>query len=47
MRELEAVLKALREARSQEERRRVVENLDELAKKLRERLEGPGSAVRP
>jgi hypothetical protein len=47
VRELEAFLKALREARSQEEQWRVVENLDALTKKLREQLKEPGSSGRP
>jgi RNA polymerase sigma factor (sigma-70 family) len=47
VRELEAVLKALREARSREEQRRVVEDLDVLAKRWRERLNRPGGAGRP
>jgi RNA polymerase sigma factor (sigma-70 family) len=47
LRELEAALKALREARSPEEQRRVVEDLEALTKTLREQLKDPGSASRP
>jgi RNA polymerase sigma factor (sigma-70 family) len=45
--ELEALLKALREARSLEERRRVVEDLELLTKKLREQLKPAEGAARP
>jgi protein involved in polysaccharide export with SLBB domain len=47
VRELEAVLKALRAARSREEQRRAVEDLDALTKALRERLKDPEGAGRP
>jgi RNA polymerase sigma factor (sigma-70 family) len=47
VRELEAVLKALREARSQEEQRRVVEKLEGLTKKLREQLSTPRDSRHP
>jgi protein involved in polysaccharide export with SLBB domain len=45
--ELEAILKALREARSQEEQRRVVEELEGLTKKLREQLNKPRDSSSP
>jgi polysaccharide export outer membrane protein len=47
VRELEAVLKALREVRSPEERRRVVEDLEALTNKWREQWKVPRSAGRP
>ncbi len=47
VREFEAALKALREARSQEERRRVAEGLEVLTAKLREQWQVPRSAGRP
>jgi RNA polymerase sigma factor (sigma-70 family) len=46
-RELEAILKALREAGTREELWSVVEDLDVLSKKLREHLEKPEGAHRP
>jgi protein involved in polysaccharide export with SLBB domain len=45
--ELEAVLKAFREARSPEEQRRAVENLEVLTKKLRKQLNEPRRVSRP
>jgi protein involved in polysaccharide export with SLBB domain len=47
VRELEAILEVLREARSQGEQGRVVEDLDVLTKKLREQLKKPEGASRP
>ncbi len=47
VRGLEAVVKALREARSPEERQRVVEDLEALTKMLREQLNKPEDARRP
>jgi protein involved in polysaccharide export with SLBB domain len=47
VRELEAVLRDLREARSEAEQRRVVEELDVLTQRLRERLKEPRPADRP
>jgi RNA polymerase sigma factor (sigma-70 family) len=44
LRELETILKALHEARSQEEQRRIVEELEGLTKKLREQLNKPRDA---
>jgi polysaccharide export outer membrane protein len=46
VREIEAVVKVLREAHSREEQRRAVEDLDVLTKKLRERLKEVGSGSR-
>jgi protein involved in polysaccharide export with SLBB domain len=45
--ELEAVLKALREARSKEEQQRIVEKLEGLTKKLRKQLSTPGDTSHP
>jgi polysaccharide export outer membrane protein len=47
VRELEAVLEALREARSPGEQRQVVEDLERLAKRLRERLNKAEGSGRP
>lgn len=47
VRELEAVLKSLREARSPEERRRVVEGLEAVTEKLRDQWQAPRDADRP
>jgi polysaccharide export outer membrane protein len=47
VRRLEAVVKALREARSEEERQRVVEDLEALTRTLREQLNKPEDARRP
>jgi polysaccharide export outer membrane protein len=47
VRELEAVVKALREARTREEQGRAVEDLDALTKKLREQLKEPEGASLP
>ena len=47
VRELEAVVKAFREARSHDEQRRLVEDLDAVLKKLREQMKNAEGARHP